>query len=797
MAFGLPMTPNFCGDKLANLIVGVAKNFSLFTAMVIMCNGLHFLLKPYSQPRISSDIFVGLIVGNIGFVRALFEKFYETFGFIIEFGMTGYMFALGIEMDPYVLLKKPPIHVKIAYSGVIMTFMISITFSPFNKFFPNIDKLLEFTTTLSILLASTDSPVLTRLLTQLKIGKSDIGKLVIASAMHSDFLCYSILSISYILVPLSDSCSDLSLGFDHKKRTRMAFAVLGEVVITLLVSPFFMSWVDNENPEGRPMKGPHLILSIAFVVLMCSSSVLAGYNQILSAFIVGVCFPRECRVSKWFMTKINYLLNTIFFPIFFLWVGFEADLRQLEAGNVNTWLKLIVLMSMSIAGKVSGALVSGAIQGFHWPESIAIGMLLTTKGHFHLYLAVKVMSCGNATTISTSIGMIFAIFFTVLYTPSIVARIIKRAKKRAPTHRLALQSVDQSSELRVLLCVHGLHNIPTSINFVEISKGSGDPGILVYVTDMIEQTDEISTALERDEGVHTANVKEKEVMEMREKITNLFQAHVVDNGEGITLKRTMALSTINNMPQDICVLAEDLMIALIILPFHRIQRQDGTLDDGNQGFRYVNRKVLKSAPCSVGILVDRGFGSFEHLSRRQSAVNVVVIFIGGKDDREALAYASRVARHPGVKLTVLRFLVDTSAESSRLVGYRIILPDQEKEMQLDDECFAEFYEKHVIGGRIAYMEKHLANAAETFSILRSFEGQYSLVIVGREGGVNSILTRGMNDWQQCPELGPIGDVLSGPDFSTTVSVLVIQQHRLKGEIDGLDEDFSVMSYNKY
>lgn len=176
---------------------------------------------------------------------------------------------------------------------------------------------------------------------------------------------------------------------------------------------------------------------------------------------------------------------------------------------------------------------------------------------------------------------------------------------------------------------------------------------------------------------------------------------------------------------------------------------------------------------------------------------MAVIFIGGKDDREALAYASRVTQHPAVKLTVIRFLVDTSAESSRLVGYRIILPDQEKEMQLDDECFAQFYEKHVVGGKIAYMEKHLASAAETFTILKSFEGKYSLVIVGKEGGVNSILTKGMNDWQQCPELGPIGDVLSGPDFSMTVSVLIIQQHRLKGDIDGLDEDFSIMSYNKF
>lgn len=190
--------------------------------------------------------------------------------------------------------------------------------------------------------------------------------------------------------------------------------------------------------------------------------------------------------------------------------------------------------------------------------------------------------------------------------------------------------------------------------------------------------------------------------------------------------------------------------------------------------------------------MNRGFGSVENISRFEPLLKVAIIFVGGRDDREALAYVGRVAWHSGVKVTVIRFLVDTTAESSRLAAYRVTITEQEEEMGLDDECFAQFYERYIVGGRISYMEKHLANASETFSTLRSFEGQYSLVIVGREGGMNSILTRGMNDWQQCPELGPIGDVLSGSDFSTTLSVLIIQQHRLKGEIDGLDEDFSMI-----
>ncbi|KAK7243533.1 hypothetical protein RIF29_38332 [Crotalaria pallida] len=784
----LPAEYSECGGKLSNTAFTVSSNFLVYIIMVFLCNGTHLMLKPYSQPRISSDMVVGLIIGRLPLVRELFDGFNDTFGSIIDFGMMCYMFALGIEMDSYAALKRPTKEKKVAYGGLVFTFILTILICPYFSYIDN-RKLVEFSICFAIAVSGTASPVLTRLITHLKIGKSDIGKLVIAAGMHSDFMCSMLLSIGYIITPLPVFCKNNIEMYD---KIKAGAAIVGQTVFLAIVSPFFVNWVNNENPEGRPIKGSHLVLSIAFMVLSCSFSIVHGYSPLFSAFLTGVCMPGEGRLSKWVITKINYVLNNIYFPIFFLWMGCSLDLKEYDIKLPDTWSRLFVLTAVAIVGKIVGTVISGAMLGFDWPESIAIGLLLTTKGHLHIYLAIKAMNCGAS--YSSNFGMIIAIFSTVVHGPKVVASIIKRARKRAPTQCMALQLLDPASELRILLCLHGTQNVPTSINFMEISRGSSDPGILVYVTDMIELTDDIAATLDKDEGVRTTTVKDKEVMDMRDQVTNAFQTYVAENSDGITLKRTMAISTISNMPQDICFLAEDLMIALIILPFHRIQRPQGTLDGGNQGFRYVNRKVLRSASCSVGILVDRGFGSIDQITTSHVTFNVAVIFIGGSDDREALTFATRVAQHPKVKLTIIRFLVDTNAESSRLARYKDILAEQEKEKEtkLDDEYFAQFYEKHVLGGHITYTEKHLANAAETFSVLRSFEGQYSLVIVGREGGLNSILTRGMNDWQQCPELGPIGDVLSGPEFSLTVSVLIIQQHKLKGDLDGLDEDFSIM-----
>lgn len=209
------------------------------------------------------------------------------------------------------------------------------------------------------------------------------------------------------------------------------------------------------------------------------------------------------------------------------------------------------------------------------------------------------LSCGTATTSSSGIISVITIFLTLVHAPIVVAQIIKRARKRAPTHSNALQLLDPLSELRIFLCLHGLDNVPASINFMEISRGSADSGILVYVAEIIELTDQIAATMESGEGVHTTTIKDKQVIEMREQITSSFQAYVDRDGNGITFKRSLAVSTITSMAQNICVLAEDLMIALIILPFHRYQRQDGKLDGGNPGFRYVNRKVNLGEPMYV------------------------------------------------------------------------------------------------------------------------------------------------------------------------------------------------------
>ena len=78
-------------------------------------------------------------------------------------------------------------------------------------------------------------------------------------------------------------------------------------------------------------------------------------------------------------------------------------------------------------------------------------------------------------------------------------------------------------------------------------------------------------------------------------------------------------------------------------------------------------------------------------------------------------------------------------------------------------------------GQVGYVEKYVDNGEQTVNALKEMGDMYSLFIVGKGGRGQCPITTGMSDWEECPELGPVGDLLASQDFDG--SVLVIQQHR--------------------
>lgn len=371
-----------------------------------------------------------------------------------------------------------------------------------------------------------------------------------------------------------------------------------------------------------------------------------------------------------------------------------------------------------------------------------------------------------------AIMVMMALFTTFITTPLVIAvyKPARNARAADYKHR-KIERKNANSQLRILACFHGARNIPSLINLIEASRGiQKRDALCVYAMHLKEFSERSSTIL-------MVQKARKNGLPFWNKGHRADSNHVIVAFEAyqqlsqVSVRPMIAISSMANIHEDICATAERKRAAVIILPFHKQQRLDGLLETTRSDFRFVNKRVLEHAPCSVGIFVDRGLGGTCHVSASNVSYCVTVLFFGGGDDREALAYGARMAEHPGIRVVVIRFVVEPGivGEVTRLeVGES----SSTKSISEDEEFLAEFKVKTANDDSVIYEEKMVKDAAETVATIRGLSC-CNLFLVGlRPAGEVAIALKR----SECPELGPVGGLLASQDCPTTASVLVMQQY---------------------
>lgn len=233
--------------------------------------------------------------------------------------------------------------------------------------------------------------------------------------------------------------------------------------------------------------------------------------------------------------------------------------------------------------------------------------------------------------------VLMALFTTFITTPLVIAvyKPAKRTSKADYNHR-TIDRKNPNAELRILVCFQSSNSIPTIINLVEASRGTAKrEGLCVYAMHLMELSERSSAILmvhkARKNGLPFWN---KAVRSGSNQLIVAFEAF--GQLSRVSIRPMTAISAMSNMHEDICTSAERKRAAIIILPFHKHQRFDGTLETRRREFGMVNRKVLEHAPCSVGILVDRDLGGTAQVSASNVSSIITVPFFGGCDEREAV-----------------------------------------------------------------------------------------------------------------------------------------------------------------
>ncbi|KAL2333462.1 hypothetical protein Fmac_014675 [Flemingia macrophylla] len=669
---------------------------------------------------------------------------------VASIGIMFFYFVCCVKMDVVTVLKTEKLAMVLGISVFSFTLVIPTALAYLlTKYVPMDKTLAQALPIISVSQTLTVFISISVLLTDLKVLNSDIGRLTMSVAVFADIAGFIALVFLFSL-HLNQSGSIVNLAI------LMIATVLLLLVIILVLRPTVL-WLVKHSGGGL-VNEICLVCIFLFFLLSGLLSELIGHHYVMGPLILGLAIPEGPPIGTALVTKLDTLCRIFLYPIYLAVNGLQTDIFKIDMQSM--WIVTLVLV-VAFFVKIAAVMLPGYYYNLPMKECCVIGLFLNGRGigelcTYNLWAGTKLLSEQEFSLMVISIVVVNAIIAPLI-------KFIHDPSEQYQTgRRCTIQHTRRDSELRVMVCIYKNVNLPTILNLLEASYASRDSTVMVTALVLVElqgRSRPILVANQPYGGLGS-------VSRNANHIDNALRQYAKQNEEYVSVQSFTSISRFDTIYDDVCRISLDSRSNILIVPFHKIWEIDGTVEVSHRSIRTMNIKVLEKAPCSVGILVDRGtLSASPSPLLARAAFYVAVFFMGGPDDAEALAYGTRMAKHQHVFLTVVRFLL-FGEENSK---------DRKRESDLIDE-----YRYYNAGNRrFEVLDEVVKDGIDLSRCIRKLVDYFDLVMVGREHP-ESVVFEGHDQWSECPELGVIGDMLSSQDFVTKASVLIVQQPRIRG-----------------
>ncbi len=290
-------------------------------------------------------------------------------------------------------------------------------------------KLIPFALFLGVAMSITALPVIAKILMDLNLFRSDVGMLIMASAMVNDLLGWIGFAMVLALVAVPVAGIDPNVPAS----TWEAYGpVLQTIGLTLLFVGGMLTlgrWLIHKTLPfiQAHTSWPGGVLSFVLcVALVCAAITEAiGIHSIFGAFIAGVAIGDSAHLRRQTRQHVEQFIGNVFAPLFFASIGLRVNFVE---GFDLTAVTLVLVIA--IVGKIVGCWIGARIAGMSNRDATAIGMGMSARGAMEIILGQLALNQGLITEKLFVAIVVMAIATSLIAGPAMQAVLRRKTKKR-------------------------------------------------------------------------------------------------------------------------------------------------------------------------------------------------------------------------------------------------------------------------------------------------------------------------------------------------------------------------------
>jgi Kef-type K+ transport system membrane component KefB len=377
------------------------------------------LMQKLNQPSVLGEIFAGILLGPtvLGHFRpGIYAFLFPSTGAmpivldaVTTIGAVFFLLTAGIEIDLRSIFRQGKSALLVSFFGVVIPFGLGFAaagaFPHFLGAEAGADRLI-FALFVGTALSISALPVIAKILMDLNLLRSEMGTVVMSSAMFDDLVGWILFS--------------LVLGMMHADSHS-----LGSIKHTIILIAVFVGlmltagrWlIDKLLPRIQAhTTWPGGVLGFIFTLTLAAAAFTeyAGIHAVFGAFIVGIAVGESSHLRKRTSEHIHQIVTNVFAPFFFASIGLRVNF----VSHFN-WRVTATVIAVACLGKVWGAGWGARLGGMDRRTSWGVGLAMNARGAMEMILGILALQAGLIREQMFVALVVMALFTSLVSAPAI------------------------------------------------------------------------------------------------------------------------------------------------------------------------------------------------------------------------------------------------------------------------------------------------------------------------------------------------------------------------------------------